>query len=183
MTAVGYCSDTEEIVNVSWSLFWQDGAAAIKLSERSPFPQPISAKDLPGGQTQILNVRQIRRINRHPVESDHDSTPQSIWVTEDWLNWNGDLDNPNDSEENCWVDVESDIEQVNSIKDPDCPEQWDVSATPNVPGLILPTRTSLWQTEKGSTTVNAIETRRNKGVKKSRTEWVHVSPASLCILN
>jgi len=98
MTAVGYISDPEEIVKSSWSLFQHDGAAAFKLSKRSPLPPALSAKDLPGGRTQILNVRRIRRINCHPVESDEDSAPESISDTADWLNWNGDLDNPNDSE-------------------------------------------------------------------------------------
>jgi hypothetical protein len=60
MTAVGYISDTEEIVNASWSLFQYDGATPFKLSEKSPVPQALSAKDLPGGRTQILNVRRIR---------------------------------------------------------------------------------------------------------------------------
>jgi len=49
MTAVGYISDTEEIVKAFWSLFQHDGAAGFKLSERSHLPPPLSAKDLPGG--------------------------------------------------------------------------------------------------------------------------------------
>jgi len=49
ITAVGYISDMEEIVNACWSLFQHVGMAAFKLSERSPLPQPLSAKDLPGG--------------------------------------------------------------------------------------------------------------------------------------
>jgi hypothetical protein len=57
MTAVGYISDTEEIVNTSWTNFQHDGAAAFKLSERSPQPPALSANDLLGGRTQILNVR------------------------------------------------------------------------------------------------------------------------------
>jgi len=48
ITAVGYILDTEEIVKASWSLFQHDGAAAFKLSERSPLPPALSAKDLPG---------------------------------------------------------------------------------------------------------------------------------------
>jgi hypothetical protein len=56
MTDVGYISDTEEIVKASWSLFQHDGAAAFKLSEKSPLPPALFAKDLPGGRTQILNV-------------------------------------------------------------------------------------------------------------------------------
>jgi hypothetical protein len=49
MTAVGYISDTEEIVKASWLFFQHDGAAAFKLSERSPLPPALSAKDIPGG--------------------------------------------------------------------------------------------------------------------------------------
>jgi len=133
ITVVGYISDTEEIVKASWSLFQHDGAAAFKLSERSPLPPALSAKDLPGGITQILNVRRIRRINHHPVDGDDDRAPESISDTDDWLNWNGDLDNPNDSEEDSAADDESNIEHNNGIKDPECPEQQDVSAAPNVP--------------------------------------------------
>jgi len=166
MTAVEYISDMEEIVKASWSLFQHDGAAAFKLSERSPLPPALSAKEVPGVRTQILNVRRIGRINRHPVESDDDSAPQSISDTNDWLNWNGDLDNPNDSEEDCAADDESDIEHNNGIEDPECSEQQDVSAPPNVPGLVRPTRKSKRQAEKVLVTVNAVETRSNKAGKK-----------------
>jgi len=78
MTAVGYIWDTEEIVKASWSLLQQDGEAAFNLSERSPLPPSLSAKDLPQGRTQILNIRRIWRINRYPVECDEDSAPESI---------------------------------------------------------------------------------------------------------
>jgi len=165
-TAVGYLSDMEGIINASWSLFQHDGAAAFILSERSPLPPPLSAKDLPGGWTQILNVLRIRRINRHPVQSDEHRATESILETEDWLNWNGDFDNRNDSEDNCGADVESDIEQCNSIEVLGCPAQRDVSAAPNDPRLIRPTWESKNQAEKVSMTVNVNETRRNKGVKK-----------------
>jgi len=70
MTAVGKIADMEEIFRSSWSLVWHGGAAAFTFPERSLLPAPLSAKELPGGQTQILNVRQIRIINCHPVESD-----------------------------------------------------------------------------------------------------------------
>ena len=106
--------------------------AAFQLSGRSPLPPPLSTKDLPGGRTPILNVPKIRTLNCHPVESDEDSAPESIFDTEAWLNRNGDLDNPNDSEDDCMVDVESDMEQDKSIEDPECPEQREVSAAPNV---------------------------------------------------
>jgi len=142
MTAVGYISDTEEIIIVCWSLFQHDGAAAFKLSERSPLPPALSAKGLPGGRTQILNVLRIWRINCHPVETDEDSAPESISDTHDWLSWNHDFDNPNNSKDDCAADDESDIEQNNGIEDSECPEQQDVSAAPNVPRLVRPTRKS-----------------------------------------
>jgi len=85
-------------------------------------PPALSAKDLPGGRTQIINVRQIQRINRHPVESDDDTAHESISDTDNWLNWNGNLDYPNDSEEDCAADNESDIEDNNGTEDPECPE-------------------------------------------------------------
>ena len=101
MTAVGYISDTEESVKASWSLFEHDSVAAFKLSERSPLPPALSAKELPGGQTQVLNVHRIRTIDRHPVESDDNSAPATISDTENWVDWNGDLDNPHESGDDC----------------------------------------------------------------------------------
>jgi len=76
------------------------------------------------------------------------------------------LDNPNDTQDDSTADVESDIEQGNSMEDLECPEQRDGSAAPNVPGLIRPTRKSKRHAEMVFVTINAIETRRNKGVKK-----------------
>jgi len=90
--------------------------------QKISFATSLSANDLPGGWTQILNVYQIRWINRHPVDSDEHSVPESISDTVDWLNRNGDLDNPNNSEDNCAPDVESDIQQDNGIEDPEWPE-------------------------------------------------------------
>jgi len=48
ITAVGCISDIEKIVKASWSNCQHDGAAAFKLSERSPVPPTLSAKDLSG---------------------------------------------------------------------------------------------------------------------------------------
>jgi hypothetical protein len=59
----------------------------------------------------MLDVRRIRRINHDPVESDEDRAPESIWNTEKWLNRNGNLDNPPDSEDDCVADDKCHIEQ------------------------------------------------------------------------
>jgi len=166
MTAVGYISDTEEIVKASWSKFHHDGAATFKLSEKSPVPPALSANDLPGGRTQVLNVRRIKRIDRHPAESDEDSSPESISDTENWLNWNGDLDNANDSEDDWEADNESDMELDNCSEVSETLEVRNVSAAPNVPGLIRPIRQSKKKVEKALLTVNIMEMRRNKGIKK-----------------
>jgi len=115
MLAVGYISDTEEIVKSSWSLLQHNGAAAFKLSARSSLPPTLSENVLPGGRTQILNVHRIRRTNHNPVQSDEDSARERISDPNDWLNWNGNLDNPNDTEDDCMADVESDIEQGNGM--------------------------------------------------------------------
>jgi len=166
MTAVGYISDTEEIVKASWSKFHHDSAAALKLSEKSPMPPALLAKDLPVGRTEVLNVRRIKRIDRHPAESDEDSSPESISDTENWLNWNRDLDNPNDSEDNWEADNESDMELDNCSEVSVTLEVRNVSAAPNVPGLIGPIRQSKKKVEKALLTVNIMEMRRNKGIKK-----------------
>jgi hypothetical protein len=162
MTAVGCNSDTEEIVKAFWSLFRHDGAATFKSSERSLLPPALSAKDLPGSRTQMLNLRRIRKINRHPVESDYASAPECILDTVDWLNWNGSLDNPNGSEDDCAADDEFDIGPNNGIEDPECPEQQDVSAMPNVPGLVRPTRKLKRHAETVLVTVNGVVTWRNQ---------------------
>jgi hypothetical protein len=161
MTTVGYILDTDEIVKASWSLFQHDGAATFKLSERSTLQPAMSAKVLSGGRNQIFNVLRIWKINRHPVESDEGTIPESISDTDDYLNWNGDLKNPIDSEEDCAEDNESDIDHNNGINDPQCPVQQDVSAMPNVPGMVRPTRKSKRQAKKKFVTVSPVETWRN----------------------
>jgi len=98
-------------------------------------PPPWSAKELAGGRSQVLNDCRIKRIDRHPAESDEDSTPESISDTEHWLNWNGDFDIPNESEDDCEADSESDIELDNCFEDPECPLQRDVCAASNVPSV------------------------------------------------
>jgi hypothetical protein len=83
-----------------------------------------------------------------------------------WHNWNRDSDNPNGREDDCAADLEPDIEQENGIEDPECPEQQDVRATPNVPGLIWLTCESKGLEDNVGVMVNAIKMRRNTGVKK-----------------
>jgi len=138
MRAVGSISDMEEIVKACWSLFQHDGVAVFTLSERSPWPPALSTKYLPGERTQILNIHRIRRIDQHLVERDEDSTPEILSDTKNWLNWSGDLDNPNNSADNCAVLNESQRDKGNGIEDLESPEQRDLSAAPNVPNSSGP---------------------------------------------
>jgi len=85
MTAIGCISDMEVIVKATWWLFQPDGAAAFTLSERAPLPPAVLAKDIPGGWTQVINVRRIRRLDRHPAESDKASAHECISNTENLL--------------------------------------------------------------------------------------------------
>jgi len=162
---VWYMSDTEEMVKGSWSLFQPDCAAAFKLSETSAVPPALSAKNLPEGGTQIINVRRIQTTNYNPFKSDKEIAPESISDTEDWLHSNGDLENPNDREDDCGADIESHIDQDNSIEDQHCPGQRDENTAPIVPRLIRPTRKLNRQAELVLVTVNTMKTRRNQWVK------------------
>jgi hypothetical protein len=101
-----------------------------------------------------------------PWKVTEDRAPESIPDIEDWLNWNHDLDNPNDSEEDYASADESDIEYNNGIKHLECQEEHDVSITANVPGLGRPTRKSKRQAKKLFVTVNAVKMQRNKRGKK-----------------
>ena len=143
MASIGYISTTEEIVKASWQNFQHDGSAAFTLSERSPLPPALSAKDIPGGQTQALNDCRISRTNRHQAEWDVDSAPESISDSENWLNWNCDLDHPNVSDDNWEEDDETIVNWDNGIECQGSPERQDVSVLPNFPGLIRPTGRSM----------------------------------------
>jgi hypothetical protein len=138
ITAVGYIRDMEEIITASWSLWQHAGAAAFKLCQKSPLRPALSVKDLCRGRTEIFNVCQINRIDHHSPKSDEDSSSESISDPENWLNWDGDFDNPNVSEDNWEADNESDMRLDNGSKNSETPEQRNVSVLTSVPGLIRP---------------------------------------------
>ena len=166
MTAVGYISDTKEIIKASWSNFQHDGTAAFKLSERSLLPPALSAKDLPWGWTKVLNARQVKRIDHHPSENHEDSAPESISDTYNCFEWNGYLDNPKASNDNWEGDNESDMELENGIDSAESREHQDVSTALNVSRKIRPTQMSMKLGELGLMTDTAMETRSKKGNKK-----------------
>jgi hypothetical protein len=59
MTAIGYISDTEQIIQASLMNFHYNTVATFKLLENLPVPPALSAKNLPGGRTQVLNICQV----------------------------------------------------------------------------------------------------------------------------
>jgi hypothetical protein len=113
--------------------------AAFKFSERSSLLPPLLAKELPAVSTQIINVRRIRRTNCDPVASEKECTPDRISNTDDCVNCNPDYDIADETIYECAVDSESDMEQDNSIEDPESPEQRIVNGATIVPRLIRPT--------------------------------------------
>jgi hypothetical protein len=78
----------------------------------------------------------------------------------------GNLDHTNNSKDNWAEDIKSYIEQYIGIENPECPEEQDITAAPNVLQLIWPTQNSQRQAGKVFVTDNPIEMRRNQGVKK-----------------
>jgi hypothetical protein len=106
------------------------------LKKNSPVPPALSAKDLTGVRTQVLNVHRIKRIDRHPAESDEGSSHECIANTKNWLNSNGDLQNPHNSQDDWEADNESDTALDNGRDDSKILEVWSVRAELNVPGLI-----------------------------------------------
>lgn len=70
----------------------------------------------------VINVLRIETIDRHPAQSDEASAPNSLSDTENWLKSNGDSDNPKEIQDNLEAENESDIEEENSINDPESPE-------------------------------------------------------------
>jgi hypothetical protein len=77
----------------------------------------------PGGQTQVLSVRQIKKIDRHPAKRDVDSSPDTISDTENWLNFNSEIDNPTDIEDHWEAGNASDMELDYSSEDSEMLEQ------------------------------------------------------------
>lgn len=83
-----------------------------------------------------MNIGRINRIHCHPAESDQDIAPEAMLVSENWLNWNGDLDNQNDCQNDGETGNEYDIELDNVVQYPESSGQHPVSATQNVLRLI-----------------------------------------------
>jgi len=81
----------------------------------------------------------MRRCDHQVAECDEDSSPESNFDAENWLDWNGDLDDTHESEDARQADDELNTELDNGIEDPENPGQRDVSAAPIVPGSIRPT--------------------------------------------
>ena len=107
----------------------------------------------------------MKQIDHHPAESDMDSSPARISDTENQLNWNGDFVNLNNSEDDWVADNESDMERDNGSEDADTQKQRNVSAAPNVPGLIRSLQQSKKNVENVMKMVIIMVMRRNKRIK------------------
>jgi hypothetical protein len=112
-----------------------------------------------------LNVRRFKRIDCHRTDSGENSSPASISDTKNWLNWNGDLDNPNASDDDREADNESDMQLENRSEDSETPEEQNVRTAPMVHELVQPTGWSKKTAAKELMTVSIMETWWNKGIK------------------
>jgi len=64
MRGIAYISDTEEIVEESKSLCQDDVMAALQLSESWMLPPAVSAKNFPGGWSQVFNAHGIKESTK-----------------------------------------------------------------------------------------------------------------------
>ena len=74
--------------------------------------------------------------------------------------------NPKDSKDDWEADNESDMELDNGSEESETSVLRNVSAAPNVPGLIRPIQLSKKKVEKALLTINLMKTRRNLAIKK-----------------
>lgn len=173
MTAKGSISDTGVIIKARWSLFQHDGSASFPLLGRSPLQPPLSAKDLPGEQTQVFNFSPINRIVSYPVESIEDSPPVSLSDTENSLYWYSDLENSYDSEDDGKADIESDMELHDCMENLDGIELPDVSIAPIVLIWMWPKWMSNNAAQMRLVTVSAFEKGEIWESRKSLAEFVN----------
>jgi len=129
-------------------------------------PLALSAKNIPAGRTEMLNVDQNKRNDSHAVESDEDCAPETISDTKNWRIRNFDFDTPNTRKDDWEEDNKSDIELDKGLKPQPSPYQWNLTATQNVNRLIWLTWRSMTQTEAWLMVVSAMDTRIILLIKK-----------------
>lgn len=83
------------------------GAAAFQLLQGLLVPPSVAAKNLPGGRTQILKVRRIKRRDCHPATTDTDSPCRCISDTANWLELDWNLDARKESDYDWEADEDS----------------------------------------------------------------------------
>jgi hypothetical protein len=131
--------------------------------------------------TQVLNDSRIQGIDHHPAESEYDMAPERRSYLKHWLHQNGDLNYP-DNREGIWAaDNESERELEHGVLVSETQEQQDVSATPNVPGSILPSRWSKLCAENEAITVSTMESRRNMGMINKQDTMSQFIFTSFCM--
>lgn len=169
MTAMGYISDTEETQEKSWSTFAHDGVVAFKSNEKA-LPKSLPLTEIGDGQARVRHFRRIRRIDRHPNDTDGDSGGEGHSDTEDWLNWNGDFDDEDGDDENdssADEDLDSALASISRTKV--IPDPSRVDAALNIPGLIRPVRKSSRIRQLAvmeSATAKVVQTTRGRGGKR-----------------
>jgi hypothetical protein len=78
----------------------------------------MSGKNLSAGQTQVLNVHEIKQIYHHSAKIDQANESASIRTAKNWLNWNCDFNYPNVCKDDRKEDNESEMKQHNGVENP-----------------------------------------------------------------
>jgi hypothetical protein len=105
----------------------------------------------------------LNRIQYSVAERHEDSAPETISDTKNWLDWNWDLDNPNDGEDDWQADIQSNILLDNAVEDRKIPPQHNGNGIPNFPRLLQLTWSSKPTVERIFMTFNSINANRNMG--------------------
>lgn len=135
MTAIGYISDTEETEDMSSSSFHHDGSQAFITSGQRSLPPALSKDDLLDGENKVLYIKPVHRLNRN---IDEDSASEIDTDREDWLNWDGDIDEESEmagGEDSSDSGSDSEITLDRSFD--------EAAAAPIISGLIRPVRKSV----------------------------------------
>lgn len=179
MSAVGYIAYPEEIIKVFCDKFQLAGVAGLKLKEIYHLLPSISANDLHGRQTVVLNVHCVLRIDPDPAKNINHSAPESISDNEHLLNWDGYQDNSKLNKDDLEAEEETEQELDNAIEHAEtpcleCPAKWSRNVSVN--------RLVIESIRKRLMILTAVETRRRKGNENIKHRMEHSHVTMYCML-
>ena len=166
MTALGYISDTEECGERISTDLADDGEVAFRSYVECAPPKTLPLSSLINGKTKVLKLHRIRRVDRLSTQTDDESAPEDATEAEEWLNWNGDVEEAvEDQTTNDLADEESEDDLIMCVRTKEPQVRSVIDAAPNVLGVVRPTRKSRRLAELAvlpSSTSNKTHSHRGK---------------------